>query len=109
MSDTALLMHKLKRSDNINHRLVYDIVPYITSMQNARGKAIEANKKVKEKEEELKYAIIKCSGLTEDQLIFSNVGCMANGIHHHVYKRGGPDGSGANKCIFCSCDDFDGL
>jgi len=90
-----------------NYKLIYEVIPQINEVFVAGRKVIEAEKVYKEEQEKLKQHIIKCSGYKESELMFSDDHCYANGISKHVYRIGGPKGSGKNVCIFCGGDDFD--
>ena len=95
-------------SENINHRLVYDIAPYCDEIRDANQRVVTANKQVEEAETAFRKAVSKQSQIPEDQLRFTTEHCRARGIRYHVFHKKNPKRVG-NKCIFCNASDIPDL
>lgn len=90
-----------------NYKLLYDIEPFRDAIKQAEQKKREADKGVTQAEKNYREACAKLSGISIDNLEFSDASCMARGILYHVYHikvRHAPHGSIENKCIFCGSD-----
>lgn len=96
---------------SLNYKLIYEARArgltagsetnaIIGAENDARAKAQKLHKQMRDN-------IAKLFG--SDDLDFSNIACMADGIRGHVYhpNDGIERNLGKRVCIFCGCDDFD--
>lgn len=91
----------------IDYELVYKTRPYYEQIRTANQKLAAAEQAVRDAETNYRQQVARLVGVPVDQLRFTNVACMAEGILSHVERGSGPSGVGKWKCVFCGCDDFD--
>jgi hypothetical protein len=99
------MVKSLLPSDNIDHKLVYDLLPYEDDIAEAQKQVIEAQDSLTKAKNDYYAAVVKLSGKPADKLGFSTDSCRARGIRYHVYEIKVPVGGG-NRCIFCNSSDI---
>lgn len=93
-----------------NYKLIYEVRKrglQAGSLDNLRIQYENAARAKADAEHgEMRSAIAELFG--SDDLEFTNICCLADGIEGHVYHPASArKGLGKRKCIFCGCDDFD--
>ncbi|CAH1656754.1 conserved hypothetical protein [Hyphomicrobiales bacterium] len=90
---------------NIDYKLVYEAKAPLDRLLQARRSAASAALAADEALVNWKKSVAKLCGCALDELQFSNVACLANGMIHHVYRGKGQQSVGKYVCVFCGCDD----